>query len=173
MDNIDWVKEDETQDIWQPQNLTEIDNLGTEIQAQFLLRKQFGSHYPNIQISYLYNKVKKGKADFVSNYALDNLKHKLVGSVNKQLAKGLNLNVNFVFQDREGSYTQFKNKMPVAEVSYDPFWVFDAKLRYTRNQYAIFASVNNIFDKQYNDIGNVIQPGRWFKGGIVYNFRFN
>jgi iron complex outermembrane receptor protein len=172
-DIIDWVKEDATSEIWQPQNLTEINNRGAEIQAQVLFRNEFGSHYPNIQISYLYNNVEKGNAGFVSNYALDNLKHKLVGSLSEQLAKGLTLDLHFVFQDREGSYTQFENKMPVGEVAYDPFWVFDGKLSYRRNQFLVYASVNNIFDKQYNDIGNVIQPGRWFKTGVIYKIGFN
>nr|WP_319510272.1 TonB-dependent receptor [uncultured Draconibacterium sp.] len=172
-DIIDWVKEDPTAEIWQPQNLTEINNLGTEIQAQMLFRNEFGNQYPNIQISYLYNNVKKGEADFVSNYALDNLKHKLVGSLSEQLAKGLTLDLHFVFQNREGSYTQFENKMPVGEVAYDPFWVFDGKLNYRYKKFTLFASVNNIFDKQYNDIGNIIQPGRWFKTGLAYKIGFN
>ncbi|WP_163325357.1 TonB-dependent receptor plug domain-containing protein [Draconibacterium mangrovi] len=172
-DIIDWVKEDPTSEIWQPQNLTEINNLGTEVQAQLLFRNEFGSHYPNIQISYLYNNVEKGNADLVSNYALDNLKHKLVGSLSEQLVKGLQLDLHFVFQDREGSYTRFENKIPVGEVSYDPFWVFDGKLSYRRKQFSVFASVNNILDKQYNDIGNVIQPGRWFKTGVIYKIGFN
>ncbi len=172
-DIIDWVKEDATSEIWQPQNLTKINNRGAEIQAQVLFRNEFGSHYPNIQISYLYNNVEKGNAVFVSNYALDNLKHKLVGSLSEQLVKGLTFDLRFVFQDREGSYTQFENKMPFGEVAYDPFWIFDGKLSYRRNQFLVYASVNNIFDKQYNDIGNVIQPGRWFKTGVIYKIGFN
>ena len=172
-DIIDWVKEDPTAEIWQPQNLTEINNLGTEIQAQMLFRNEFGNQYPNIQISYLYNNVEKGEADFVSNYALDNLKYKLVGSLSEQLAKGLTLDLHFVFQNREGSYTQFENKMPVGEVAYDPFWVFAGKLNYRYKKFTLFASLNNIFDKQYNDIGNIIQPGRWFKTGLAYKIGFN
>ena len=172
-DIIDWVKEDPTAEIWQPQNLTEINNLGTEVQAQFLFRNQFGSQYPNVQISYLYNNIEKGNAEFVSNYALDNLKHKLVGSLSEQLIEGLTLDLRFVFQDREGTYTRFENKLPVEEVAYDLFWVFDGKLNYQRNRFSVFASLNNIFDKQYNDIGNVIQPGRWFKTGIIYKIGFN
>ncbi|HYQ58953.1 MAG TPA: TonB-dependent receptor, partial [Draconibacterium sp.] len=172
-DIIDWVKGDPTSEIWQPQNLTEINNLGTEIQAQLLFRNQYGNQYPNVQVSYLYNNVEKGNADFVSNYALDNLKHKLTGSVNEQLAKGLTFDLRFVFQDREGSYTLFENKAPVGEVAYDPFWIFDGKLNYARNRFTIFASVNNILDNQYNDIGNVIQPGRWFKTGLIYKIGFN
>ena len=149
------------------------DYVANVVQAQLLFRNEFGNHYPNIQIAYLYNNVEKGNADFVSNYALDNLKHKLVGSVSEQLAKGLTLDLRFVFQDREGSYTQFENKMPVGEVAYDPFWVFDGKLKYSGNRFTLFASVNNIFDTQYNDIGNVIQPGRWLKTGVIYKIGFN
>ncbi|WP_347840201.1 TonB-dependent receptor domain-containing protein [uncultured Draconibacterium sp.] len=172
-DIIDWVKENPDTEIWQPQNLTEINNLGTEIQAQLLLRNKFGKQLPNVQISYLYNNVEKVDADFVSNYALDNLKHKLVSSFSQQLASGLTFDLRFVFQDREGTYTLFENKLPVDEVNYEAFAVFDIKLNYQQKKYSVFVSVNNIFDKEYNDIGNVIQPGRWFKTGIIYKIGFN
>ena len=35
------------------------------------------------------------------------------------------------------------------------------------------AKVNNIFNLDYVDIGNVIQPGRWAKVGISYQLDFN
>ncbi len=169
-DIIDWTKVNETDEVWQPRNLTEINSFGTEVQTQFLFRNVYGTKYPNLQLSYLYNNVEKAEADFVSNYVLDNLKHKFVGSVNQRLVKNITLDVKMVFQEREGGYTRFEEMQPVGEVSYDPFVIFDGKLTYHKKRFRGFVSVNNIFDTAYNDIGNVLQPGRWLKAGIIYQF---
>ncbi|WP_167619372.1 TonB-dependent receptor plug domain-containing protein [Maribellus sediminis] len=172
-DIIDWVKTDENDEVWQPQNLTEINSVGFEGQAQLLLRSNYGKYYPNLQASYLYNNVEKGASDFISNYVLDNLKHKLVISANQQIIRRLFFDLKFVFQDREGSYTKFEDTAPVGEVPYDPFWLVDGKLSYKSKGMSLFASVNNIFNVSYNDIGNVIQPGRWFKAGISWELAFD
>ncbi|WP_167613681.1 TonB-dependent receptor plug domain-containing protein [Maribellus sediminis] len=172
-DIIDWVKTDENDEVWQPQNLTEINSVGFEGQAQLLLRSNYGKYYPNLQASYLYNNVEKGASDFISNYVLDNLKHKLVISANQQIIRRLFFDLKFVFQDREGSYTEFEDTAPVGEVPYDPFWLVDGKLSYKSKGMSLFASVNNIFNVRYNDIGNVIQPGRWLKAGISWELAFD
>jgi len=170
-DIIDWVlNENET---WQPQNLTAINNLGTEVQASFLFRNQFGSKYPNVKLSYLFNNLKKHEADFVSNYVLDNLKHKLVVSANQLIMKNLSLDLRLVYQDREGTYTRFEDKVALGEVAYDPFLIFDTKLTFTNEALGIFCSASNLFNVSYNDVGNVIQSGRWLKAGISYKLNFN
>ena len=171
-DIIDWVKEKAEEEIWQPQNLTEINSLGTEAQVQFLLRQKFGQPYPNLRLSYLYNHVSKGNTDIISNYVLDNLKNKFSASLNQQLIENFTLDLKMVYQDREGSYTLYEQTNPVEEVSYDPFITFDGKLTYRRNQLHVFLTIRNIFDISYNDIGNVLQPGRWIKSGIVYQIDF-
>lgn len=170
-DIIDWVKTD-SDDIWQAQNLTEINNLGAEIQAQFLFGNRYGSIFPNAKLSYLFNNLEKVEADFISYYVLDNLKHKLVGSLSQKLTKNLSFDLKFVYQDREGSYTKYEDAVSVGEVEYEPFWTFDAKLAYGTKGLTVFVSAKNIFDETYNDIGNVIQPGRWLKAGLLYNIDF-
>ena len=172
-DIIDWVKTNVNDEVWQPQNLTEINSVGFEGQAQLLLRDNYGKYYPNLQSSYLFNDVEKGNSDFISNYVLDNLKHKLVISANQQILSNLFFDLKFVFQDREGGYTKFENSAPVGEVPYDPFWLVEGKVSYKNKGMSIFASLNNIFNVSYNDIGNVIQPGRWFKAGITWEVAFD
>ncbi len=170
-DIIDWVKTT-NDDVWQPQNLTQVNNLGSEMQFNFLLREQFGNKYPNINLSYLYNNIHKQEADFISNYVLDNLKHKFVGAIDQKLSKHFHINLKMVYQDREGTYTKYEDKVEVGEVSYEPFLTCDAKLSYSQKSIRIFASVNNLFNVEYNDIGNVIQPGRWIKTGLIYRIGF-
>lgn len=172
-DIIDWVKM-EGDELWQPQNLTQLNNLGTEIQFQFNLKKQFGRNYPNkIYLSYYNNNLEKENPDFISNYVLDNLKHKFVGSINQSIVKKITIDFKFSFQDREGTYTSFENGNWGNELDYEPFWIFDSKVSYQKNGLIVFVSINNIFDLQYNDIGNVIQAGRWIKSGISYQLNFD
>ncbi len=172
-DIIDWVKINEG-DVWQPQNLTELNSLGTEVQLQMNLKQQFGGMYPNkIMFSYFNNRLEKANLDFISNYVLDNLKHKFVGSVNQSLAKNLSVDIKATFQDREGTYTEFVDNAFGNEVDYSSFCLFDAKINYNWKYLNLYVSANNLFDITYNDIGNVVQPGRWFKTGITYRLDFN
>ncbi len=170
-DIIDWVL-NENEEVWQPQNLTRINNLGTEFQLNFFLKEKFKRNYPTIRLSYLYNNLDKQEADFVSNYVLDNLKHKFVGSFSQSIKKNFSFNIKLVYQDREGSYTGFEDKVSIGEVEYEPFLTTDAKLTYKKKRLTVFVSVNNLFDVEYNDIGNVTQPGTWFKTGVAYKVDF-
>lgn len=171
---IDWVKQTETE-LWQPQNLTKLNSLGTEIQIQLNLKKYFGHNLPNIvNVSYFYNKLEKDEVkNLISNYVLDNLKHKFVGTINQTVLKDFTINLKVLFQDREGTYTQFINDNWGSEVKYDPFWIFDGRVNYSLKNVQFYFLVNNIFDSKYNDIGNVVQPGRWAKVGMSYQLGFN
>jgi len=170
-DIIDWVKEN-AEDIWQPQNLTELKSLGAEVQVDVLLSRKFGNYCPDVRTSYLFNNVSKSEEEFISRYVLDNLRHKWVTSVNQQILPNLSLNVEAVSQDREGGYVKYEDTVPVGETDYVPFWLFDTKLTYHQKRFSAFVSVNNIFNTEYNDIDNVIQPGRWFKAGLSYRIPY-
>jgi iron complex outermembrane receptor protein len=173
-DIIDWVKQNES-DKWKPQNLTKLNSLGTEIQIQFNLKKYFGHNLPNfININYFYNNIGKTEGqDFISNYVLDNLKHKFVGTINQTVLKAFTVDFKVLFQDREGTYTQFENDSWGSEIQYNPFWIFDGKVNYYFKNIQFYFTINNIFNLRYVDIGNVIQPGRWTKVGISYQLDFN
>jgi len=172
-DIIDWVKLN-GEDKWQPQNLTQINSFGTEIQLQFNLKKYLGHNLPNnLSLNYLYNNLEKEDFDFISYYVLDHLKHKLVGSVNQTVLKDFTVDLKVMFQEREGTYTQFEDGNWGTEVDYNPFWIFDGKISYNRKRLGLYFSVNNIFDLSYYDIGNVAQPGRWTKVGILYQLNFD
>jgi len=172
-DIIDWVKLN-GEDKWQPQNLTQINSYGSEIQIQFNLKKHFGYHLPNkIYFNYVFNNLEKENTDFISYYVLDYLKHKFVGSINQTILKAVTIDLKISYQDREGTYTLFKDGNWGSEVDYDPFWIFDGKVNYSINKIDFYVSLNNILDLNYVDIGNVIQPGRWVKVGISYQINFD
>lgn len=171
-DIIDWVKKSE-EEMWQPQNLTQLKSVGTEIQVQFNLQEKLGKKFPNkIYFNYFNNNLKKEEFGFISNYVLDNLKHKFTGSVNQTILKNVSFDLKVSFQDREGTFTLFENGNWGKEVEYAPFWLFDGKLNYRYKNLHLFVSANNIFDLRYQDIGNVVQAGRWIKTGISWQLNF-
>ena len=172
-DVIDWVKLDE-EDKWQPQNLTRLNSYGSEILIQINLKKKFGNNYPNqFSVNYLFNNQEKEDLDFISYYVLDNLKHKLSASLNQTIARNFTVDLKAVFQDRQGSFTSFENGIFSNEVEYEPFWIFDGKVTYKWKKLSCYFSVNNIFNVEYYDLGNVIQPSRWIKLGISYRIGFD
>jgi iron complex outermembrane receptor protein len=170
---IDWVKQNDDEK-WQAQNLTKLQSFGSEIQFQLNLNQKFGLHLPNkISFNYLFNNVNKEEQDFISYYVLDHVKHKFIGTLNQTFLKNFTLDVKVVYQDREGTYTEFVNGDYGEQVEYPTFWVFDGKLNYNWKNLNVYLSVNNIFDADYIDVGNVRQPGRWTKAGISYLINFN
>ncbi len=172
-DIIDWVKK-ENNDLWQPQNLTQLNSLGTEVQVQFNLKRKFGKPFPDkVVVSYLNNNLEKENFNLISNYVLDNLKHKFVAGITQSITKHVVVNFKSLYQKREGTYTEFVHNGWGNEVNYSPFWLFDAKINYKLNHLNFSVSANNIFNTHYNDIGNVMQPGRWVKVGMVYQFNID
>ena len=167
---IDWVKSNQ-EDLWQPQNLTNLVSFGAEVQATLNLNKWLGVGFPDrISFNYFYNNLEKKETDYISNYTLDNIKHKLTGSVNYKFLKNFVIDLKTTFQDRDGTYTVFENGKLGQEEPYPPFWIFDGKLSYVTKSIQFYCSANNIFDKYYYDLGNLPQPGRWVKAGIIYQF---
>jgi len=171
-DMIDWVKQD-ADELWQAKNLTQINSSGVEARLQIHPAMKWGSGWPEVfSLDYFYNNQEKESAGFISNYVLDNLKHKFTGSVTQKIGGNFFVNLRGTYQDREGTFTQFENKQPAGETEYPSFWLFDGKVTYQSTNLELNVSANNIFDRQYFDLGNIVQPGRWLKAGIVYEFNF-
>ncbi|WP_321286031.1 TonB-dependent receptor domain-containing protein [uncultured Sunxiuqinia sp.] len=173
-DLIDWVRESE-EFIWETRNLTEIKSDGFEftgalfvpelIDASFFVRK--------INVNYSYNSLNRSQSEFLSNYALDNLKHKLVISIDHKIWKNLFASWNYRFQERNGTFTKFENKEPVGEANYEAFGLTDLKVYWKTPRLMLSASATNLFDKEYVDLGNIFQPGRWISFGVKYQIRLN
>lgn len=145
------------------QNLTKLNTKGIEISA--------GYHFENIFLkqltaNYTYQKQDKNSYEYISFYALDYLKYRLSFSATAEIVKRLTLTVSGNYQDRIGSFTNAQKQ----EIDFKPFFTADARLSYAIKNFTLFVEATNLFDKAYYDIGNVIQPGRWAKGGIAYTF---
>ena len=171
---IDWVRESE-EFLWETRNLTEIKSDGLEfiasINLESLLNKPF--FLTRINTNYSYNTLDKVKNNYLSNYVLDNLKQKFVFAIDHKIWNNLQASWNLRYQDRNGTYAKFENTEYVGEVAYQAFWLTDVKVYWKTKQMQLSASVSNLFDKSYVDLGNLQQPGRWISLGFRYQLDFN
>lgn len=166
---IDWVKEN-SEDIWESRNLTKLDTYGFETNLTFSFRKLWGDAFfiDNLHVGYAYINQQKDADNYISNYAMEYLKHKFTARLRHAVWKNISCQWNFRWQDRVGGYTKYEDLKPAYEVSYAPYAVLDVKLSWLQKNWTVFAEATNIFDASYYDIGNIPQPGCWISGGVKY-----
>ncbi len=170
---IDWIMDTSLgqQASWQSVNHTRINTLGAEasVGLNFSELWKSQSFLRSFDVSYCYARQDKDlEQDIVSQYALEYLRHKLVMRLQTHLVSHLDLGIDYRWQDRVGTYTDFTG----AVHSYAPYGLCDARLSWATPSYTLYAEANNLFDKNYVDYGNVPQPGFWFTVGARYHFSF-
>jgi iron complex outermembrane receptor protein len=167
-DIIDWVR-DSTTAPWRTVNYTKLNTYGVEVYA----RLRPGEYVPvlgfidAITASYSYTEASK-TADLESYYALDYLRDKVTVSLDHRIYKGMGASWRFTWQKRNGTYSAWdaSSSSWLAPSSYPAFALFDGKIYYQYKYAKAFVEASNIFDSNYFDLGNLPQPGRWFKAGI-------
>ena len=70
-----------------------------------------------------------------------------------------------------GNYRRFEGGTDAGLHPYPAFSVLDLKLNYTLRNVDLHVSMNNLYDTQYYDVGNVPQAGFWLMGGITYRLK--
>ena len=165
---IDWIRytSDGADAPWQSVNFTEVKatGFGAQLNLDFrqLLPTQSLLKSWNTSYNYLFQE-KDIAADVQSKYSLEYLRHKLVSNLQLNLWSRLDLGVNFRWQDRRGTFTDFDGEVK----SFTPYSIVDARLSWTAPKYKLYLEANNIFDKTYVDYGCVPQPGTWFIAGMT------
>lgn len=170
---IDWVKEPEAAK-WKTINYTELNTLGFELSVKANFEELFGDQQFLKSAKFNYTNMYQNKlnSDWVSNYSLNYLKHRVDFSIVHNLWKNLGASWQFAFQDRNGQFEKIVDKTSLGFVDYDPFITADVKVYWQKNNWNIYTSINNIFGVEYYDFGNVPQPGRWIKMGISKRIDF-
>jgi iron complex outermembrane receptor protein len=168
---IDWVKTNPG-DPWESKNLTDLNTYGIETSVTFYPRNLFHDRFfiRQVQIGYSYISQNKNSYEYISNYALDYLKHKFLVSIYHDIYRNFSMQWNFRRQDRAGSYTKYENLTAAYEESYTPYSLLNAKINWKHDQWNVYLEADNIFDVEYYDLGNIPQPGFWLSGGIKYRF---
>ena len=167
---IDWVwQEDER---WHTMNITELNTFGGAVSLSLDPAILFKNQHllKHFQTSYSYTEINKSASAFISNYALDNLRHKFVLDMGISLPFNFSLYYNLRWYDRNGSYLSYDIESGESgELPYLSYWQNDLSLRYSLKQLSFFIDISNIFDVAYMDLGSVVQPGRWVIGGVRFS----
>ncbi|MCQ2198649.1 MAG: TonB-dependent receptor [Paludibacteraceae bacterium] len=156
----------------------ELDNRGFDVSAQLLGREIWGdsTHFRRLSIGYSF--INQERHDDVviykSNYALEYLKNKFVAQAEFRLVSDLSASIAMRYNDRNGSYIKYdENHVSTGEkVDYEPYMLVDLRLSWTRPKYMVYAEANNLFNKEYYDLGNIPQPGIWVKAGVKMHIPF-
>ncbi|MCE5345784.1 MAG: TonB-dependent receptor [Bacteroidales bacterium] len=171
---IDWIWQDSFQK-WKTENITSLATDGFELSLS-LTDKLFKSVLPfieDVRFSYSYTTIQKYSNNAISYYALDNLKHKITLDLTHNIIPKLAIVWKASFQDRNGGYLKWNSDSQIfdkEETVYRPFFLLDAKLLYTKNDFKMFIDFSNILNSDYMDFGNIPQPGIWVKAGIELKF---
>jgi iron complex outermembrane receptor protein len=172
---IDWGRM-EGEEKYVTRNLSDMNTFGIglssslDLEALFEERSFFVKRL-NLSYNYIYQD-KRSMPGYESVYVMDYLKNKLVFGADLRIISKLGANIGVVYRDRNGYYTAYEHVngdyIPV-QVPYDPFVTVDMRLMWTALKYMLFVDVDNMFNKKYYDIGNVLQPGIWIKAGVKFN----
>ena len=164
---IDWMKKSAEDVQWQSKNINSLDKYGFDVDMKIFLNEfvPFLDSKTTLNIGYSYLYQDKSKTNYISQYALNYLKHKFLARLSLPINK-FTINLNGKYCYREGKYIQYNNGVAGQEVSYKPFFSMDANINYSFKLFDIYISATNLFNKEYYDIGNIIQPKRWVIGGI-------
>lgn len=183
---IDWVRET-TDDVWTTANYTELNTAGVEFASKLNLNEIFDSQefLQNLKINYTYIHQSKAESDLISYYTLNYLKHQVDMNLKHTIWRDISASWQFTFQDRNGQYEEIIDqyvevgdgtvsveKVSNGMVDYKPFFTADLKAYWNYNGWNVFTSINNIFNVEYYDFGNISQPGRWIKFGISKKIDF-
>ncbi|NDW11733.1 TonB-dependent receptor [Bacteroides sp. 214] len=168
---IDWVKY-HADDAYHTANF-ELDNMGLEFATTLYFKQLFGENCfldkLNIGYAYIHQKRHDDVVIYKSSYASEYLRHKFVARLEHRVWKRLHASWAFRFQDRVGSYEEYKEAEKTGTlVAYSPFCLLDAKLFWNTEKYNLFVEATNLFDRTYHDHGNIPQPGLWLKAGVKY-----
>lgn len=162
---IDWVLIN-GDSIWRTQNISQLTTTGYEFNSKIDINKLLNtnSSISSLSFNYALNKSDTTSEGFQSAYVLDHLKSNFSLIASQNINPKTRIDWRASYQDREGGYINFETN---EETEYLPFWIASVRVSYNAfKNNIIFLEVNNLFDNQYVDFGNIPQPGRWVRGGV-------
>jgi iron complex outermembrane receptor protein len=170
---IDWVKE-EADDPWKTVNYTGLNTAGAEISATVNMIKLIPgqSFFQHANIQYTFIDQQKAKQNLISHYTLNYLRHRVDASIRHAIIRNVYVTWHIAYQNRNGQYEKFVDGESAGLVGYSPFFTTDLKVYLKYKGWQLSGRINNIFDVQYYDIGNVPQPGRWIRFGFSKKINF-
>lgn len=166
---IDWVKMRDSA-MFNAMNITDLNTIGFELGISYFLPEYLKIPFKYISINYSHVNMNIDSKDFVSNYAIDYLKDKLVINIENQLFKGLGLNWKVSLYNRNGFYFDIISN---SDKTYEKYVLFDLRIFYVLEKLNLYLESTNIFNTSYVDHNNVPVPGRWIILGFKYQINKN
>ena len=166
---IDWIML-EASDVYEARNIAEVQTRGIEMRlgynnandaGNFILKRFF--------VNYAYTDSDFSEGNYESKYAGDFLKHKFALSTIMQLASNIHIDYRLSYSSRNGSYVDFDEINGIRFSSpFEAYWMNDVGISYTQPSFKVYLKASNLFDVEYNDVGNLIQAGRWITTGFEF-----
>lgn len=148
---IDWLKPT-PESIWTAENVGKINLKGFETEFRHQL---FDFLNYRLDYTYLDNQYKNKE---LSRYALQNLRHQLVGEINVKFLKFFSNQLIYRYTERVnlGSYN-----------------TLDEQLNFRHKDFNFYVLINNLTNTKYIETNLVPMPGRWFHIGVTYQIKMN
>ncbi len=152
-DAIDWVRNTSAEK-WAAKNVGDMNLKGVEVEF---------SHRPvdwfSYSAGYTYIDNKRETEGYaLSKYALENLKHQLVGKVEARFLKYFSNQLIYRYNQR---------------LDFLSYHLLDYKISFKKNGLDIYGLINNVTNTQYEEVALVPLPKRWFHVGISYTIKMN
>lgn len=170
-DLIDWVKKNADDTKWQSMNITEVNKYGIDFTSKVFLKEVFSFLPTNalLELDYSYLTEDQVKNEYISSYVLNYLKHKITAKLYLPMFnERFSTTISMKYCKRMGEFISYASSTPT-KTSYKPFAIVDVDFNYKVSKFDFYVNLNNIFNKEYYDIGNVPQNKFWLIGGIKFS----
>ena len=152
-DAIDWVRNTSAEK-WAAKNVGDMNLKGVEVEFSHRLVDWFSY---SAGYTYIDNK-RETEGYALSKYALENLKHQLVGKVEARFLKYFSNQLIYRYNQR---------------LDFLSYHLLDYKISFKKNGLDIYGLINNVTNTQYEEVALVLLPKRWFHVGISYTIKMN
>jgi iron complex outermembrane receptor protein len=162
-----WLADEEK---WHTMNFTNLHTQGISTGGRW----DAGNDFPMQSFSayYTYMHSNKPESQYMSYYVMDYLRHKLNFSLTHRIFEKVCAHWLIGWQDRNGGYLHYNAEDGTeTETPYEQFWQFDLRIYRKTDRLTIFVDASNLGNKQPQDIGNVILPGRWIRAGVAVTLK--
>jgi len=171
---IDWVKDDVNDPTWASWNHTELKTQGLETGMKLKIGEITSILGDNAYLMINYARINKESdtKGLISKYSLSYLRDKFTTNFNHQIYGGFSAGWFLRYQNRMGTYEDYDTGGIAHKRNFPAFSTLDLKLNYIHNDLlSFYINLNNLYDTEYFDTGNVPQAGFWLMGGIKYTIK--
>ena len=149
---IDWAKGiNDLNGKYLAGNIAEINTYGIDMGISYHPFFNNNSYFKKISLNYTYLNSDFNEPDLISQYILDLLRHQVIIEITHSIPYDILFNWAFRYENR---------------YNFDSYFITDLKLSRSFNNFDLYLSAINLFNKAYMDVSGIPLPGRWLKAGI-------